>query len=158
MSPNIILTTRAGQDPIEKLKAALAENQASQPTLFLDFSDIRNCRVMSESWCDQIAKTGQSPVTLIFDMTKLEELGSWNHCLSFVFSERSFGANDKFPKSWSVVFVIQECELDQLPGCRDLATLITGADDGLTQIVEACSEKRLSRLDPVDDSFDTPGM
>lgn len=156
MSSNFILTANPGHDAIELLQAALADTKTSQPALFLEFSDIGKCRVMIDAWRDQIAKTGQSPVTLIFDMTKLEALGSWDRSLSEVFSERVFGAGEAIPKSWSVVFVIPASELDQLPGCIDLATLISGADGDLTKIVEGDSKKRPSKPGP--DSFDTPGI
>jgi hypothetical protein len=125
MTSNVIVTAAPDQDVIERLRCSLDSNaQGSQPSLFLDFSDIRNVRVMIDAWREQIVSTGENPVTLVLDMTKLAEIDLWDPCLSGVFSERVFGASEKLPKSWSVVLVIPTEALNGLTSCRTQAKIV----------------------------------
>lgn len=126
MPSNMLVTADPTGDTIQRLKQAMASpvNGSVVPTLVIDFSCITSVRIMINAWRQQISETGDKPVNLVLDMTRLDEIGSWDQCLSGVFDTRVFGAAEKLPETWHVALVIPAVELNHLPACSSLATVI----------------------------------
>lgn len=126
MPSNILVTADPTGDTIQRLQQAMASPVSGLvvPTLVVDFSCISNVRVMINTWRQQISETGDKPVNLVLDMTRLDEIGSWDRCLAGVFYTRVFGASEKLPKTWHVALVIPAGELKHLPACSCLASVV----------------------------------
>jgi hypothetical protein len=156
---NILITAGPSGDTLQCLKQAFATpvNGRVEPTLVIDFSCITNVRIMIDAWRQQIDLTGEAPVNLVLDMTEMDDIGSWDRCLSGVFDTRVFGADQELPKAWNVALLVPACELENLPACSTLAGVIIDGSHpfGSSQLCPKLADESPSRKDK-DFSNDTP--
>lgn len=149
MPSNILISAAPSGDTLQRLKQALATpvNGLVEPTLVIDFSCITNVRIMIDAWREQIALTGEAPVNLVLDMTELDQIGSWDRCLSGVFDNRIFGADEQLPKAWHIALLVPHHEIDNLPACFTLASVIIDGTQpfGISQLFHKVVDESPSR-------------